>query len=130
MSALDLALARARASIEPRVAASDLGAELAAGAIVVDIRPAAWREHDGELPGAIVVERNVLEWRLDPGGAYRLAELDSPDRRVVLFCNEGYASSLAAAQLRELGLGNVTDLDGGYRAWRARSTADARPLVG
>jgi rhodanese-related sulfurtransferase len=118
VSALDLALERARASITPRVVASDLEAELAAGALVVDIRPAALRERDGELPGATVVERNVLEWRLDPERADRLAALDGPDRRVVVVCDEGYASSLAAAQLRELGIRNATDLAGGYQAWR------------
>ncbi len=119
MSALDLALAEARASIAPRVAASELRSELAAGALVVDIRPAALRDRDGELPGATVVERNVLEWRLEPGGDHRLPEMDDPGRRVVVVCDEGYASSLAAAQLRDLGVRNATDLVGGYQAWRA-----------
>jgi rhodanese-related sulfurtransferase len=127
MSAVESALARARASIAPRVGASDLEDEVAAGAILVDIRSAALRERDGDLPGAIVVERNVLEWRLDPEGAHRLAEMDSPGRRVVLVCDEGYASSLAAAQLRDLGISNATDLAGGYQAWRAYHATERLP---
>lgn len=118
MSALDLVLAKARASIAPRVGASELETELAAGALIVDIRPVALRERDGELPGATVIDRNVLEWRLDHEGAHRLTEMDDPGRRVVLVCDEGYASSLAAAGLRDLGLRNATDLVGGYQAWR------------
>ena len=118
MTALDLALARARGSIAPRVRASDLEFELATGALVVDIRPAALRERDGDLRGATVIERTVLEWRLDPGGDHRLPQMDDPGRRVVVVCDEGYASSLAAAQLRELGIRNATDMEGGYQAWR------------
>jgi rhodanese-related sulfurtransferase len=119
VSALDLVLARARASIAPRVQPSELDAELASGALVVDIRSASLRERDGDLPGALVIERNVLEWRLDPGGAHRVPEMDDPELRVVLVCDEGYASSLAAAGLRGLGVKNATDLAGGYRAWSA-----------
>jgi len=85
---------------------------------VVDIRPVELRERDGEMPGALVVDRNVLEWRLDPTSPHRLAALTGPDQPVVLFCDEGYASSLAAATLRDLGLRRATDLDGGYQAWR------------
>lgn len=86
---------------------------------MVDIRPTELRRRDGELPGAVVVERNVLEWRLDPSGPDRLADMGDPGRRVVLVCDEGYASSLAAAALVDLGLTNVTDLEGGYQAWVA-----------
>lgn len=127
MSALDLALARARASIAPRVLPSDLESESAAGALVVDIRPAALRERDGEMPGATVIERNVLEWRLDPDGDHRLPEMDDPGRRVVLVCDEGYASSLAAAQLRALGIRNATDLEGGYQAWHKLRVRKSSP---
>jgi rhodanese-related sulfurtransferase len=118
MAAVDDLLADARARIEPRVQPQDLDAERRAGALIVDTRSAAQRAADGELPGAILVERNVLEWRLDPDSPSRLEEMDGPDRRVVVVCDEGYASSLAAATLRQLGLRDVTDLAGGYHAWR------------
>ncbi|MFD5101902.1 rhodanese-like domain-containing protein [Streptomyces albidochromogenes] len=90
-----------------------------AGALLVDIRYAALRERDGLIPGALVVERNELEWRLDPQGSHRAPEATGHDLRVVVICNEGYASSLAAASLRQLGLHRATDLDGGFQAWRA-----------
>jgi rhodanese-related sulfurtransferase len=119
--AIDRAVAAARARIEPRVRPGELHAALAAGALVVDIRPAEQRDRDGTLPGAVVVDRNVLEWRLDPTCPHRLAVMDDPGRRVIIVCNEGYASSLAAATLAELGLRNVTDLDGGYQEWKRLS---------
>ncbi|KUN78937.1 sulfurtransferase [Streptomyces bungoensis] len=87
-------------------------------ALLVDIRYAALRERDGLIPGALVVERNELEWRLDPQGSHRLPEATSHDLRVVVICNEGYASSLAAASLHQLGLHRATDLVGGFQAWR------------
>lgn len=117
MSTVDELLAAARARLV-RVPPEDLAAELAAGALVVDTRPAEQRQRDGELPGALVIDRNVLEWRLDPAGAHRLA-VTAPGRRVVVVCNEGYSSSLAAATLRDLGL-DATDLIGGFQAWRAQ----------
>ncbi|MGN9761185.1 rhodanese-like domain-containing protein [Streptomyces sp. SD31] len=88
-------------------------------ALLVDIRYAALRERDGLIPGALVVERNELEWRLDPQGSHRAPEATSHDLRVVVICNEGYASSLAAESLRRLGLHRATDLVGGFQAWRA-----------
>ncbi|MEQ8146904.1 rhodanese-like domain-containing protein [Streptomyces sp. OP7] len=88
-------------------------------AVLVDIRYAALREWDGLIPGALVVERNELEWRLDPRGSHRLPEATSHDLRVVVVCNEGYASSLAAESLHRLGLYRATDLVGGFQAWRA-----------
>jgi rhodanese-related sulfurtransferase len=107
-----------------RVQPEDLAAEVEAGALVVDIRPSETRVPEGELPGALVVDRNVLEWRLDPTSEDRLSEADDPDRRVILVCNEGYASSLAAETLRRIGLPRATDLVGGYRAWRQLPTED------
>jgi rhodanese-related sulfurtransferase len=101
--------------LEPEQAA----AAVREGALLVDIRYAALRERDGTVPGAVVVERNELEWRLDPSGSHRIAGATSHDRHVVLFCNEGYASSLAAVSLHELGLHRATDLVGGFQAWRA-----------
>jgi rhodanese-related sulfurtransferase len=111
---IDELLEEARAKIR-RVEVADLDDELERGALLVDTRPVEQREFDGEIPGAIVVDRNVLEWRLDPQSEFRIAETGY-DRRIILFCNEGYSSSLAAATLRELGL-DATDLVGGYQAW-------------
>ncbi|MFK8907485.1 rhodanese-like domain-containing protein [Streptomyces sp. YS-3] len=88
-------------------------------ALLVDIRYASLRERDGLIPGALVVERNELEWRLDPRGSHRVPEATSHDLRIVVICNEGYASSLAAASLHQLGLLRATDLVGGFQAWRA-----------
>ncbi len=121
-SAVETLLARARAGMD-RVEVADLETEITAGALLVDIRPVEQRERDGVLPQALVIDRNVLEWRLDPSSPYRVPEAVSGDLRVVLVCNEGYASSLAAATLREIGLVRATDLVGGYQAWlRARKT--------
>ncbi|WP_067274840.1 rhodanese-like domain-containing protein [Streptomyces jeddahensis] len=88
-------------------------------ALLVDIRYASLRERDGLIPGALVIERNELEWRLDPQGSHRVPEAESHDLRVVVICNEGYASSLAAASLHQLGLHRATDLVGGFQAWKA-----------
>ncbi|WP_435798328.1 rhodanese-like domain-containing protein [Streptomyces antibioticus] len=88
-------------------------------ALLVDIRYAALRERDGLIPGALVVERNELEWRLDPQGSHRVPEATGHDLRIVVICNEGYASSLAAASLHGLGLHRATDLVGGFQAWKA-----------
>ncbi|WP_306839366.1 rhodanese-like domain-containing protein [Catenuloplanes nepalensis] len=89
-----------------------------AGALLIDIRPAAQRAATGEIPGALIIERNVLEWRLDPRSDARLPFADRYDLPVIVFCQEGYTSSLAAAALQELGLHLATDLTGGFRAWR------------
>lgn len=115
---IEALLAAARDRIEPRVRPDELGAEMRDGALVVDIRPVAQRQHDGELPGAVVIERNVLEWRLDPSSSHRIPEADHTDVRIVVVCDEGYASSLAAAALRDVGLTRATDLVGGFQAWR------------
>lgn len=88
-------------------------------ALLVDIRYAALRERDGLIPGALVVERNELEWRLDPQGSHRAPQATSHDLRIVVICNEGYASSLAAVSLHQLGLHRATDLVGGFQSWRA-----------
>ncbi|MGH8866401.1 MAG: rhodanese-like domain-containing protein [Actinomycetes bacterium] len=119
--AIDALLAAARAGLD-RVQPTDLEAETAAGALVVDIRPTEQRDRDGDLPGAVVIDRNVLEWRLDPTSPHRIPQATSPTRRVILVCNEGYGSSLAAATLRRLGLSRATDLVGGYQAWLVART--------
>jgi rhodanese-related sulfurtransferase len=99
-------------------------------ALLVDIRYAALRERDGLVPGALVVERNELEWRLDPRGSHRLPEATGHELRVVVFCNEGYASSLAAESLHRLGLRRATDLIGGFQAWRAAGLPVTPPGAG
>lgn len=109
-------LAAARARLD-RLAPARAFAE--AGALLVDIRPQAQRASEGAIPGALVVERNVLEWRFDPASDARLPEAAGYDVRVVVFCSEGYTSSLAAAALQDLGLSRATDIVGGFRAWRA-----------
>ena len=98
------------------------------GGLIVDIRPESQRDRDGDLPGALVVDRNVLEWRLDPSSPHRIPEVRDHDQVVVVVCNEGYASSLAAASLQDLGLINATDLAGGYQAWLQHSPSVV-PLV-
>lgn len=119
-------LAEARADLD-RVEPARLAAEQAAGALVVDLRPDANRAAEGELPGAVVIERIHLEWRLDHTSGAALPDVGD-DTRIVLVCNDGYASSLAAADLRALGLHRATDLAGGYRGWRRHVDTD-RPQL-
>jgi rhodanese-related sulfurtransferase len=90
---------------------------VADGGIIVDIRPAEQRKREGAMPGALVVERNDLEWRLDPMGTHRLPEVRDHHQPIVIVCSEGYASTLAAASLVDLGHEHVADLVGGYVAW-------------
>jgi rhodanese-related sulfurtransferase len=117
VSAIDGMLATARAGLD-RVRPEHLADEIAAGALIIDIRPVEQRQHDGTLDGALVVDRNVLEWRLDPSCAHHIPQITDPGQRIVVVCNEGYSSSLAAATLRDLGLSRATDLAGGFQAWR------------
>jgi rhodanese-related sulfurtransferase len=114
---IDEMLAAARARLD-RLSPHQALQESRDGALLVDIRPAAQRAAEGEIPGALVVERNVLEWRFDPASAARLPQAGY-DLRVIVLCSEGYTSSLAAAALRDLGVHRATDLDGGFRAWQA-----------
>jgi rhodanese-related sulfurtransferase len=111
-------LARARARLH-RLKPEEAHAAVAGGAVLVDIRPAWQRAEQGELPGSVVIERNHLEWRLDPASEARLDWMTSHDKQVIVFCVEGYTSSLAAAALHELGLARATDVVGGYVAWVA-----------
>jgi rhodanese-related sulfurtransferase len=97
------------------------------GAVLVDIRPVAQRARHGEIPGVIVIERNVLEWRLDPRSEARLSFADSYDLKVIVTCQEGYTSSLAAASLQDLGLYRATDLEGGFAAWQAAGLPTLTP---
>ncbi|ADV80902.1 rhodanese-like domain-containing protein [Terriglobus saanensis] len=91
-----------------------------AGAVLVDIRPEAQRAIEGSIPGALLVERNVLEWRFDPASSARLPVATDHDLQVIVFCSEGYTSSLAAAALQDLGLWRATDIVGGFHAWHAK----------
>jgi rhodanese-related sulfurtransferase len=118
VSAVDRMLAEVRLGLR-RVDAARAKQVQDDGGLLVDIRPAAQRAEFGEIPGALIVERNNLEWRLDPGGADRVPEAADPERPVVIVCQEGYASSFAAASVLALGRTSVTDLDGGFVAWRA-----------
>jgi len=115
---IDRVLAAARARLT-RVTPERAALLRAGGGLLVDIRPSEQRAREGEIPGALLVERNVLEWRLDPASDHRLGVVTSYEQPIVIVCSEGYASSLAAASLQDLGLVNATDLDGGFRAWEA-----------
>ena len=97
---------------------SPADAASAGDAVLVDIRGDAQRERDGAIPGAVVIARNVLEWRCAPDSQWRDERVSDPERLVVLICDEGYQSSLAAATLQRLGLRRATDVEGGFQAWR------------
>lgn len=115
MSRIDRILHSARERYE-RLPAEQVPDALRRGAVLVDIRPAAQRAREGEVPGALVIERNVLEWRCDPTSDARLPQAASDDVEWVILCSEGYTSSLAAAALLDLGLHRATDVVGGYHA--------------
>jgi len=115
---IDDLLAEARAGLR-RVGPEEARAAAADGALLIDIRSDNQRAQDGIVPEAIHFPRNVLEWRCDPASEGYDARVDRFDRPLIVMCNEGYASSLAAATLQELGFENATDLDGGFQAWRA-----------
>lgn len=111
-------LEQARTEID-RVAASDVPDRVADGAWLIDLRPIGRRESDGHVPGAIVIDRLVLEWRLDPDSPYRMSPAPERGDEVILLCNEGYASSLAARDLRTLGFERTADVIDGFAGWRA-----------
>jgi rhodanese-related sulfurtransferase len=124
---IDELLAEARARLH-RLTPAEADAARSRGAVIVDTRPAAQREAEGQLPFATVIERNVLEWRLDPASDAALP-IASHDLEVIVLCQEGYSSSLAAAALQDLGIHRATDVIGGYAAWRAwqEETAPSGP---
>jgi len=99
--------------------------QVAGGGVLIDIRPAAQRAVQGEIPGSTIVERNHLEWRLDPCSDARLPWVTGYDHRIIVFCVDGYTSSLAAAALQDLGLYRATDVIGGFRAWTAEGLPSA-----
>ena len=111
-------LAAARERLE-RVSPEEAAQLVAAGGLLVDTRPVEQRRREGEVPGALVIDRNVLEWRLDPASDHRIPEVTGYDQAIVVMCSEGYSSSLAAAALQDVGLVRATDLEGGFQAWAA-----------
>ena len=123
---IDDALAAARAGLR-RLEAAQAAEAVGDGARLVDTRPQFQRQADGEIPGAIVIERNHLEWRLDPASAGRIAEATDRGIAWIVLCDEGYSSSLAAASLQRLGLHNATDVIGGFQAWRRAGLPVATP---
>jgi len=114
----DRLLEKARRRLR-RLDAEKASAEQNAGALLVDTRTTEQRASDGHIPGALVIDRTVLEWRLDPTSASRIPEAVDHNIRVIVICAEGYSSSLAAASLQDLGLVNATDVIGGFEAWKA-----------
>jgi rhodanese-related sulfurtransferase len=118
MSRIDAVLGATRARLR-RLHARDVPAALARGAVLVDIRPQAQRDREGGVPSAMVIERNVLEWRCDPTSDARLPEAVDDNVEWIVLCSEGYTSSLAAASLLDLGLHHATDVIGGYHALKA-----------
>jgi rhodanese-related sulfurtransferase len=115
---VDGLLEEARSGLR-RLTPAEAREAMAAGAHLIDIRPDGQRAADGEIPGARLIPRNVLEWRVDPESPHRDLEVASPDDRVVVICDEGYQSSLAAATLQRFDLADATDVIGGFQAWRA-----------
>jgi rhodanese-related sulfurtransferase len=115
---IDDLLAEARSGLQ-RVDPHEAQAAVEAGALLIDIRSETQRTADGEVPGAIFHPRNVLEWRCDPASDARDPRIGGLERHLIVMCNEGYQSSLAAATLQQLGFARATDLSGGFQAWRA-----------
>jgi rhodanese-related sulfurtransferase len=112
-------LREARAALPRRPSPAEAHAAQAQGALLIDIRGDDQRRADGLIPGALVLPRNALEWRCDPAGRWRHPAITGRDQRLILICQEGFQSSLAAAALQQLGLASATDLDGGFAAWAA-----------
>src|SRR5712664_712890 len=118
MPGIDYVLAKARRRLR-RVPPQQAAEEQAQGALLVDTRTYQQRAEGGVIPGALVVDRTVLEWRLDPASPARIPQATDHNVRVILICDEGFSSSLAAASLLDLGLINATDVAGGFQAWKA-----------
>jgi rhodanese-related sulfurtransferase len=117
-SRIDRVLETARTGLR-RLEAAEVVSAVRDGGVLVDIRPAAQRGQEGEVPAALVIERNVLEWRCDPTSDARIPQATGDDVQWIVLCSEGYTSSLAAAALQELGLHRATDVVGGYHALKS-----------
>jgi rhodanese-related sulfurtransferase len=122
LTGIDRMLEEARSTLR-RMTPHEAAGAMEGGAVLVDIRPLEQRSRDGDVPGAVVVARNVLEWRCAPDSEWRDERVSDPKRALVVMCDEGCQSSLAAAALQRLGLPLATDLDGGFQAWRAAGLA-------
>ncbi|MDA8322736.1 MAG: rhodanese-like domain-containing protein [Actinomycetota bacterium] len=125
-TSIDDLLAAARSGLE-RVSPAQAAEAMRGGATLIDIRSDSQIARDGTVPGALVIARNVLEWRLDPASDHRHVKAPGLADHVILMCDEGYQSSLAAATLQQLGFARATDLDGGFQAWRAADLPVDRP---
>ena len=124
---IDELLVQARATLPDRRSPDEALHAQACGALLIDIRDDDQRRQDGLIPGAIVLPRNCLEWRCDPASKWRHPAITRLDLPIILVCNQGYQSSLAAATLQQLGLIHATDLDGGFTAWAAAGLPVTRP---
>jgi rhodanese-related sulfurtransferase len=122
----DELLAEARRGLD-RLDPAEAASAISAGAVLVDIRSELQRERDGVVPGAVFFPRNVLEWRCDPASAARDERVCDPTRQLIVMCDEGYQSSLAAANLKRLGFERAADLAGGFQAWRAAGLSVSPP---
>jgi rhodanese-related sulfurtransferase len=118
-SAVEALLERARGRLERVTPEQAAMAALGDGGVIVDIRSESQRARDGVVPGSVFIARNVLEWRCDPASEHRDPRVGGLDRQLIVMCDGGYQSSLAAANLQELGFMSATDLAGGFQAWRA-----------
>ena len=114
-------LCQARAALTPRLSPAQAYEEMGQGATLVDIRHVEQRMRDGDIPGALVVNRNEFEWRCDPSAPWRSERIAAHDydQRIIVLCGQGFQSSLAAANLQCMGMTNVTDVTGGFEAWKA-----------
>jgi rhodanese-related sulfurtransferase len=126
---IDEILAAARTRLR-RLTPQETFREVSLGGMLIDIRPAAQRAEQGEIPGSTVVERNHLEWRLDPCSDARLSWVSGYDHRIIVICVDGYTSILAAVALQDLGLHRATDVIGGFRAWTAEGLPSAAACAG
>jgi rhodanese-related sulfurtransferase len=120
MTTVDQLLEDARQHLPRRASPEETLREMQSGALVVDIRGDEQQRRDGLMPGALVIRRNVLEWRCDPKSEWRHPDVKRHDQRIIVVCHEGYQSSLAAATLQQMGMKQAIDMDGGFRLWRDR----------
>jgi rhodanese-related sulfurtransferase len=125
---IDELLTAARSGLR-RLSPEQTMAAVRSGAALIDIRGDAQIDRDGRIPGALVIARNVLEWRLDPSSQHRHPQAPGLGERVILLCDEGYQSSLAAATLQHLGFARATDVDGGFQAWRSAGLPVTQPVT-
>ncbi len=118
VTTVDELLEQARRRLPRRVSPGETLREMQTGALVIDVRGNEQQRRDGLMPGALIIRRNVLEWRCDPKSAWRHSDVTDHDQRIIVVCDEGYQSSLAAANLQQMGMTQATDMDGGFQRWR------------